>query len=458
VTTDRRWFSLVLVLSAPLLSVVDVFIINVAMPAIRVGIHANEADLQLVIALYLLAYASLLVTGGRCGDFFGRKKVFLLGMLAFTMTSALCGLSNTPYQLNTARFLQGISAAFMVPQTVAFIQVLFPDQQERTRAIGWYGITLGLASMLGQFLGGYLTSGQFAIDGWRLIFFINVPIGLLAVVLGKLYLSETARATVAKFDWMGVLLLTSSLIFLILPLVQGREEGWPWWCVGLLALGIVMVTLFYQQQLHAKKRGTNPLIDMDVFRNRAFSIGVLAVTCCFMVHAAYLLMSALLFQNGLMLSPLQSGQYFVIWGGSMLLCSLWSMKLVSINGKRTVLFGTVLMFVSIAFQLHYFTTPLVHPKVLIVLLVLHGAGAGFTYSSLLNLTLRNVPLHFAGAASGIYSTAQQAAGALGIAIIGGLFFSALRGHTYQVAFADASLGNLFMLAIMIGLVRLLPTS
>lgn len=455
---DRKWLSLALVLSAPLLSVIDVFIINVAIPAIRVGVHASEAQLQLVIALYLLAYASLLVTGGRSGDFFGRKKVFLVGMLAFTVTSALCGLSNTPFQLNIARFLQGISAAFMVPQTVAFIQVLFPDHEERTKAIGWYGITLGLASMLGQFLGGYLTSVPFYIDGWRLIFFINVPIGVAAVFLGKFYLKETDRASAVKFDLVGVFILTTLLIFLILPLVLGRENGWPRWCVGLLVLGILLVPVFYRQQLRAKRRGTIPLIDMEVFENSAFSIGILAVTCCFMVHAAYLLMSALLFQNGLNLSPLQSGSYFVLWGGSMLLCSLWSMKLVAINGKRTVLAGVILMFVSIAFQTHFFTMPKVPPTTLIVLLIIHGAGAGLTYSTLLNVTLKNVPIHFAGASSGIYSTAQQAAGALGIALIGGLFFSTLDKYDYRIAFSYGSIANLIVLAFMGVLVAALPES
>src|SRR6201991_2117681 len=173
----NKWLELAIVLSAPLLSVIDVFIIKVAIPAIKKGVHATDAEIQLVISGYLLGYAAFLITGGRAGDHFGRKKVFFWGMLAFTIASCLCGLSMNSLQLNVTRFVQGVSASFMVPQTIAFIQVLFPEAKERARAISFFGITLGSAATIGQVLGGYLSASHFAIEGWRLIFFINVPIG-----------------------------------------------------------------------------------------------------------------------------------------------------------------------------------------------------------------------------------------------------------------------------------------
>lgn len=453
---NSRWISLLLVLTAPLLSVIDVFIINVAIPAIRKGIHASEAQLQLVIALYLLAYACLLVTGGRSGDYFGRKNVFLAGMLGFSLASALCGLAHTPFFLNTARFLQGITAAFMVPQTIAFIQVLFPDANERTKAIGWYGITLGLASMLGQFLGGFLTSFQFWVDGWRLIFFINVPIGLTAVVLGFRYLPETRQEHKQAFDLEGVLLLTGALICFIVPLIQGRELGWPVWCMLLLLVSAGLFVAFYRHQQVKKKRMQQPLIDMDLFLIPDFTRGIGAVICCFIMHSSFLLMSALLFQNGYGFSPLVSGGCFVLWGGCMLLCSLWSMKLVSRNSKQTVLAGVFLMAVSTALQLVFFTGSTPSLMVIGLVLLLHGAGAGFTYSTLLNVTLRSVPAPFAGASAGIYSTAQQAAGAFGIAATGGLFFSVLEKSNYQTAFLFGSAANLLTLFVMVLLVLTLP--
>src|SRR6202000_540021 len=197
----NKWLELIIVLSAPLLSVIDVFIINVAIPSIKKGVHATDAQVQLVIAGYLLGYAAFLITGGRAGDHFGRKKVFFWGMLAFTIASALCGLSTTPFQLIATRFVQGLSASFMVPQAIAFIQILFTDAKERAKAFGLFGITLGAAAIIGQVLGGYLSDIHWAIEGWRLIFFINVPIGALTLFAAHLYLTETARHSSSKFDY-----------------------------------------------------------------------------------------------------------------------------------------------------------------------------------------------------------------------------------------------------------------
>jgi MFS family permease len=162
---NSKWVALAVVLLAPLLSVIDVFIINIAIPAIKTGVRATDGQLQLVIAGYLLGYASFLITGGRTGDVFGRKKVFMWGMAFFTLTSCLCGLALSPFQLNLARFLQGISAAFMVPQTISYIQVLFVQSAERTKAVGFFGLTLGIAAITGQFLGGYFSESHFAIAG-----------------------------------------------------------------------------------------------------------------------------------------------------------------------------------------------------------------------------------------------------------------------------------------------------
>src|ERR1700750_782977 len=199
----NKWLELAIVLSAPLLSVIDVFIINVAIPSIKKGVQATDAQVQLVIAGYLLGYAAFLITGGRAGDHFGRKKVFFWGMLSFTVASCLCGLSMTPFQLNITRFFQGLSASFMVPQTIAFIQVLFTEPKERAKAIGMFGITLGIASVIGQVLGGYLSDTHWAIEGWRLVFFINLPIGIATLWATNKYVSETKTNNKGRFDYAG---------------------------------------------------------------------------------------------------------------------------------------------------------------------------------------------------------------------------------------------------------------
>src|ERR1700761_5506109 len=221
----NKWLELIIVLSAPLLSVIDVFIINVAIPAIKKGVHATDAEVQLVIAGYLLGYAAFLITGGRAGGQFGRKKVFFWGMLCFTVASCLCGLSVNAFQLNVTRFFQGLSASFMVPQTIAFIQILFTDAKERAKAIGMFGITLGIASVTGQVLGGYFSDTHWAIEGWRLIFFINLPIGIVTLWATHKYVNETKRKEGTKFDYTGIFILTAALFCLIVPLIQGREAG-----------------------------------------------------------------------------------------------------------------------------------------------------------------------------------------------------------------------------------------
>jgi len=176
-----KWLMLFVILTAPLLYVIDIFIINMAIPPIKWHLHASQSEMQLVIAGYLLGSACFLIIGGRAGDLLGRKKVFFWGMFAFTLTSCICGLAQTPWQLNIARLFQGISSAFMVTQSIALIQELFQDAKERARAIGWYGITLSIAAIIGQILGGYLSGIFFIVEGWRLIFFINVPVGIAAL-------------------------------------------------------------------------------------------------------------------------------------------------------------------------------------------------------------------------------------------------------------------------------------
>src|ERR1700748_659312 len=244
----NKWLELVIVLSAPLLSVIDVFIINVAIPAIKKGVHATDAEVQLVIAGYLLGYAAFLITGGRAGDHFGRKKVFFWGMLAFTVTSCLCGLSVNAFQLNITRFFQGLSASFMVPQTIAFIQILFTEPKERAKAIGMFGITLGIASVTGQVLGGYLSDTHWAIEGWRLIFFINLPIGIATLWATHKYVAETKTNHGSKFDYSGILILTIALFCLIYPLIEGREHGWPLWSIALLITSLFVFVYFFRDQ------------------------------------------------------------------------------------------------------------------------------------------------------------------------------------------------------------------
>ncbi|AUD05580.1 MFS transporter [Spirosoma pollinicola] len=455
-----NWIALLVVLTAPLLSVIDVFIINVAVPAIQKGIHATNGQVQLVIAGYLLGYASFLITGSRTGDHLGRKRTFFWGMLSFTVFSCFCGLSNRAFQLNAMRFLQGVSASFMVPQAIAYIQVLFTEPKDRSKAIGYFGITLGIASITGQVLGGYLADTHFLVDGWRLIFFINLPIGLAALWATHVYLPETPKQDQQKLDYSGVVILTMGLFCLIVPLIMGRESGWPWWSFTLLFLSGLIFGYFIIDQQKKRTRGLEPLIDLALFANKDFDIGLLAAVFHFMMHTSYLLISAVFMQNGLGLSPLVSGLYFVLPGLLFTLSSMVAAKLIIHYGPGVLQVGLVLLMITLLLQIVYFRGN-VSSVTVFALQGMYGLGNGLVLPSLLNITLRSVPTRYAGAAAGIYSTCQQTASALGVCIVGGLFYSVLLSSgpntNYIKAFQYSMGANIICLALVSLLLLFLPT-
>lgn len=450
----NKWLELAIVLSAPLLSVIDVFIINVAIPAIKKGVHATDAEVQLVIAGYLLGYAAFLITGGRAGDHFGRKKVFFWGMLAFTLTSCLCGLSVNPLQLNITRFLQGLSASFMVPQTIAFIQILFTGPKERAKAIGMFGITLGIASVTGQVLGGYLSDTRWAIEGWRLIFFINLPIGIATLWATHKYVSETKINHGSKFDYSGIVILTIALFCLIFPLIEGREKGWPWWSIALLLASTIIFAYFIRNQKQKLADNKNPLIDVRLFQIKDFNIGLLAVLFHFMLHTAYLLLSAVYLQNGLGVSAMDCGLYFIFPGILFTISSVMASRLMLRFGKRVLQIGALLMGIAFLLQIQ-FLKPGAGTWLIIMLMGGWGLGNGLVLPSLLNIALRSVPAAYAGAAAGVYSTFQQTASALGVSIIGGIFFY-FSGQGWQTAYTAGIIAILVCVALVSLMLFLLP--
>lgn len=450
----NKWLELIIVLSAPLLSVIDVFIINIAIPSIKTGVHATDAEVQLVIAGYLLGYAAFLITGGRAGDHFGRKKVFFWGMFAFTIASCLCGLSMTPFQLNLTRFLQGLSASFMVPQTIAFIQILFTDKKERAKAVGLFGITLGIAAIIGQVLGGYLSDTHWAIAGWRLIFFINLPIGMVTLWATHRYVTETKGNHGSKFDYVGVLILTLALVCLIYPLTQGREAGWPWWSILMIILSLVLFVYFMYDQKKKLLTNKNPLIDVRLFEIKDFNIGLIAVLFHFMLHTSYLLLSAVYLQNGLKISALLSGLYFIFPGILFIFSSLIASKLIVRFGKKVLQVGVILLAISFLLQVQLWK-PGVDRWIIIVLMGVWGLGNGLVLPSLLNIVLKSVPAEHAGAAAGIYSTFQQTASALGISIIGGIFFY-FSQESWQIAYKAGVIAILICVLLVGIMLYILP--
>ncbi|WP_207435801.1 MFS transporter [Sabulibacter ruber] len=456
-TTSNKWLQHVILLTGPLLSVMDVFIINVAIPSIKHGLAATDGEIQLVIASYLLGYASFQITGGRAGDYFGRKKVFFWGMFFFTFSSMLCGVALSPEQLIAARFLQGLSGAFMMPQPLSYLQLLFPEQKERTKAFGLVGITLGIASVGGQFLGGYLSEVQAVVDGWRLIFFINVPIGMVALWAIQAFLQETVKTRQGQFDYAGVVLVTLALSSMIYALIQGREEGWPAWSFWLLLLSAGMLFYFIIHQKQKLTQGKTPLVNLNLFQIKDFNIGLLMVSFYFMMHASYLLIGTVHLQLDLGFSPYQCGLFFVLAGVMFMLASVLSIKLVLHLGKWALQVGVVLLITSFALQAILFK-PGIQLLHIYLVMGLYGLGGGLVMPSQMNMALKSIPPHFSGAATGIYNTLQQAAAAVGISLVGGLFYYVAQQNpsSKMLAFQYAMWAEIACLVLVGLMIILLP--
>jgi len=448
-----RWWNLFVILLAPVISVVDIFITNVSLPTIQSYYNTSDAKVQLIIASYLIGYAVFLITGSRLGDKFGRKKVLITGLTVFTITSVMCGLAATIGQLILFRFLQGVSAAFMVPQTVTLIHLNFPEGNDRHKAFGYYGIAQGIAAILGQFLGGYFIHAGWIAAPWRLIFLVNLPIGVLAAVLAAVSLKESTQNKQRRLDMKGVIILTLALICLIYPLTQGREYGWPLWSYAMLLGSLAGIYFFFRHLGSLKDTQREPLIDLRLFRIRSFNTGVLSVFFYFGLHNAFLFAAAILMQKGYHISPYTASMLFTSLGWTYMFSSWWSIRNAGRYGIRMLQAGCVIMAVSFLGQVFLFSGAAPSTAIIVVCLAVFGLGSGLVLPSLLNVSLRDVPAAMAGSSSGVYSTIQQFSSAAGISILGGLFYSLLShtGGDYHLAYQI----SLYCFIIYLGAIFLL---
>ncbi|HZE30112.1 MAG TPA: MFS transporter, partial [Actinoallomurus sp.] len=269
----RRWMMLPVILSATFMALFDFFVVNVAAPSMEHDLHAGQAALELIVGGYAFTYASGMVTGGRLGDLLGYRRLFVAGMAIFTLASLLCGLAQSPSELVAARLLQGLTGALMVPQVLALITATFPAD-ERPRAMSWFGVTAGIGAIAGQVLGGLLLDADLFGLGWRVIFLINVPVGLVALVFAMRLLPYHRAERRPRLDPLGAIGISGALALILVPLILGREEGWPLltWVSMALSLPVLAATLGWE--LHLTRRGGEPLLDLTLFRNRAFAAGL----------------------------------------------------------------------------------------------------------------------------------------------------------------------------------------
>lgn len=265
-----------MLLTGNFVTILDLFIVNVALPSIQQGLSASDADLQLVVVAYALAYGLCLMNGARLGDLFGRRRLFLVGMGLFTLASALCGLAITPGQLIAGRALQGVGAGVLMPQVLASLRVLF-EGEARRRAFGMMGAVQGVAATISQLLGGALIALNPDGLAWRLVFLINVPVGLAALLAGRRLLPTLRASASVRLDVRGAFVGALGLALILVPMMEGREHGWPWWSLAgpLLALGVLAYFVRYEKAL--ARHGDVPVLDMGLFTNRPFVAGVGAV-------------------------------------------------------------------------------------------------------------------------------------------------------------------------------------
>jgi EmrB/QacA subfamily drug resistance transporter len=421
------------------MTILDFFIVNVAIPSAQRDLHASSADVQWLVAGFALAYAGGLITGGRLGDLYGRRRLFVLGLALFTLTSAACGLAPHALFLVISRVLQGASAALLAPQVLAILGTTYAGSA-RARAFNLYAFTMGISAVMGPVIGGFLIDANLFGLGWRTCFLINVPVGAVAMLLTLTLVSESRAAGRQKLDIIGALLITLALMALALPLIEGRQGGWPWWTWLSLGSAGPLLFGFAMHQHRLSLRGGVPLIDLALFRERAFTVGLLGQLVLYMGQAAYFLVLAVYLQQGRGLRPLQAGVVFVAVAAGYLVTSIVAGQLALGLGRQVIAVGALIRTAGMALLLvTIWSTPWV--PMLVPALVIVGAGTGLALGPLTATVLARVPADQAGAASGVLTTALQVGNSLGVAIIGVLFYGAL-GHagtasSYQSAFGSS---------------------
>ncbi|MEV5341631.1 MFS transporter [Streptomyces sp. NPDC052676] len=431
----KRKVALIVVLFAAFMDLLDSTIVNVALPSIQSDLGTGYATVQWVVAGYLLSFAVLLILGGRLGDIYGRKKLFLTGVAGFTVASALCGLAGSPGMLVGARVLQGAMAALMVPQVLSIITAAFPPK-ERGAALGAFGGVAGLATVGGPIAGALLVDADLFGQGWRMVFLINIPVGIALFLAASAVVRESRSPESIKLDTAGTALLTTGLLLLLFPLVQGRELGWPLWSFVLMAASVPVLAVFWLHQRRLSERGRPGLIVPAMFRNRSFSAGVVANTVFFAVTIGHFLIFILFLQNGLGFSALRAGLTGLPWSFGVSFGAAFSATVLTAKlGRKVMVIGAVLLAAGLAGI--SLTIELRGEDIgswsLLPTLLIGGLGMGMIIAPILDFILTDVPAEHAGSGSGVVNAFQQVGGALGIAVIGAIFLGFLGGSADSAA-------------------------
>lgn len=420
----RRWLALAIVMTAAFMDLVDVTIVNIAIPSIQEDAGASWSQIQWITAGYALAFAAGLITGGRLGDIYGRKRLFLLGIGGFTLASALCGFAANPEMLVASRILQGAMAAMMVPQVLSIVHATFPAH-ERGKVFGLFGAVVGLGAVSGPLLGALLTEWNLFGLEWRPIFLINLPVGIAGLILGSRFITESKAPKALKLDLVGVVLVTLGLLMLLYPLTRGRELDWPVWGYVSMAgsIGVFGALVAYERRKGA--RDGSPLIELSLFRVRSFAAGVAVQTVFGVALGVFFLVWTLYMQTGLGWSPLKAGLTGVPFSLAVSTAAGLSVqKLVPRFGRKVLQTGALAMGIGVLLYIwesgRYGLD--IAPWQMALPLVVMGVGMGLIVAPLTDAVLSDVPREHAGSASGLINTVQQMGNALGLGLVAVVFF------------------------------------
>jgi EmrB/QacA subfamily drug resistance transporter len=427
----RRWRALPIILIGSFLAFLDFFIVNIALPAMRADLSASPAQLQFIVGAYGIAFGVSLITRGRLGDIFGRKRVFLVGISGFTIASALCGLSPTAETLIACRVAQAICAATVTPQVLAIIRVEFATS-ERPIAIGLYGASMGLASITAQLLGGLLVSLNLFGWSWRLIFLVNIPIGLIAIALVSRMIRESRSSNRATLDLVGVALASIGMFLLIYPIVEGREAGWPAWSFAMLATTVPVLVGFVLYEQWLVRLGRTPLIALHLLRIGVLRLGLVVSVAFFSTAGVFFVVLTMFLQAGLGLSAFRVGLMFLPFAIGFTASSTVSGRLANRIGPLIINLGTFLMalgllgIIALAQWSDAAAGPAtVNVPLLVPIFFVYGLGQGLAQPALINTVIggAGVTGDDVGSAVGLFLTTAQSVIALGVAAIGDVFFS-----------------------------------
>ncbi|GAA2239946.1 MFS transporter [Rarobacter faecitabidus] len=430
VSTRRRALALAVLILGVGMGMLDTTIVNVALPTISTSIGATEATLSWIISGYALAYGLILIPAGRIGDRVGHKWVFIVGLTGFTLASLACGLADSGNALVIGRVAQGLFGGLFFPAVTALIQLMYSGR-ERGKAFAAMGAAIGVSTALGPIVGGVLIEWLGDADGWRSIFFVNLPFGIIAVIAAILVLPGGAEAAKERgVDWFGFVLLAGALVAILVPLIEGQEKDWPLWTWLSLIGGALLVVLFAVWELGVVRRGrTSPLVPPHLFSHPAFTGGVVLALVYFAAFTSIFFTISILWQSGLGHSALESGFVAIPFAIGSILGASQSDRIAHRFGRGALVMGTAMVALGLAaVWLVLVLVPaadLNHWQLLAPLAVA-GIGSGLFIAPNAQFIVATVDRTEAGAASGVIGTMQRIGSAIGIAVIGSVFFGTLK--------------------------------